>query len=57
MPAKQAGGAGGATRNIAQFDSSAPTHCHVLTNAHGYYTALLCCQTGRLRRLPRGVRA
>jgi hypothetical protein len=32
-------------------------HSHVLTDAHGRYTALLCRKTGRLRRLPPGVRA
>jgi len=30
--------------------------CHVLTDAHGRYTALLCRDSGRLQRLPRGVK-
>jgi hypothetical protein len=30
---------------------------HGLTDAHGRYTALLHSPTGRLERLPRGVRA
>lgn len=32
-------------------------HSYVLTDGHGRYTALLCRKTGRLRRLPLGVRA
>jgi hypothetical protein len=32
-------------------------HSHVLMDAHGRYAALLCRKTGRLRRLPPGVRA
>ncbi len=51
---------GGATRRSVK--ESVPlgdhlVHSHVLTDAHGRYTALLCRKTGRLQRLPRGVLA
>lgn len=61
MPAKNAGGTGGATESLAQtrphVDHSAFSRHHILTDGQGRYTALLCRQTGRLQRLPRGVEA
>jgi hypothetical protein len=50
----------GATRRSVKESvplSNHLVHSHVLTDAHGRYTALLHSPSGRLQRLPRGVRA
>ncbi len=65
MPAKNAGGGktstGGATASVPFIDHlvyiSALAHSHVLTDGSGRYAALLCRDSGRLQRLPRGVKA
>ncbi len=65
MPAKNAGGGktstGGATASVPftgqLVHSSAPLRCHVLCDGNGSYTALLCRDSERLQRLPRGVKA
>jgi hypothetical protein len=61
MPAKAGGGTGSAKASLPQVDHlvyrSAFARHHVLTDAHGCFAALLCRNTGRLQRLPRGMRA
>ena len=49
-------GAGGGVKGSVPLGNHL-VHSHVLTDAHGRYSSLLCRKTGRLRRLPRGVRA
>lgn len=55
------GGTGGAENSLSQIDRLAPVprtiRHHVLTDAYGRATALLCRDSGSLFRLGKGVRA